>query len=133
MRKSNQWGQCKGSKHADSFWQLTLALYSDPNSRGVILHSDRGKPYVAREYQKLLADNGIVCSMSRKGDCWDNAPMESFYHSLKAEWIAFEDYATYEEARSSVFKYIEMFYNTKRLHSSLGYISPYRFEEQRFA
>jgi len=112
---------------------LKMALASRGEVRGAILHSDRGAPYVGSEYQKLLTAHGILCSMSRKGDCWDNAPMESFYHSLKTEWVAFEDYATHDEARSSIFRYIELFYNTSRLHSSLGYKSPMKYEAQKCA
>lgn len=97
-------------------------------TKGVVLHSDQGVQYASRTYQKLLHKLGIVCSMSRKGNCWDNAPMESFFHSLKTEWVVFEDYKTRSQARSSLFSYIELFYNRKRRHSSLGYKSPMDFE-----
>ncbi len=96
--------------------------------KGVLLHSDQGRQYASVSYQELLHKLGIVCSMSRKGNCWDNAPMESFYHSLKTEWTVFEDYKTRSEARSSIFSYIELFYNRKRRHSTLGYKSPMAFE-----
>jgi putative transposase len=76
----------------------------------------------------LLSDLGAVCSMSRKGNCWDNAPMESFFHSLKTEWVGFEDYKKRSEARVSLFDYIELFYNRKRRHSALQYRSPLAFE-----
>jgi len=92
------------------------------------LHSDQGAQYAAVSYQKLLQELGFVCSMSRKGNCWDNAPMESFFHSLKTEWVVFEDYKTRSEARSSLFSYIELFYNRKRRHSSIGNKSPMAFE-----
>ena len=96
--------------------------------KGVLLHSDQGVQYASTSYQNLLRNLAIVCSMSRKGNCWDNAPMESFFHSLKTEWVVFEDYKTRSEARSSLFSYIELFYNRKRRHSSLGYKSPMTFE-----
>ncbi len=109
---------------------LKMAISDRGEVNGVILHSDRGKPYVSREYQMLMANHGIVCSMSRKGDCWDNAPMESFFHSLKTEWVVFEDYRNHEEARASIFNYIELFYNRKRRHSTLNYMSPVNYEER---
>jgi putative transposase len=96
--------------------------------KGVLLHSDQGVQYASTSYQNILRNLGIVCSMSRKGNCWDNAPMESFFHSLKTEWVVFEDYKTRSEARSSLFSYIELFYNRKRRHSSLGNKSPLAFE-----
>jgi transposase InsO family protein len=112
---------------------LEMAIGQRGDLEGVILHSDRGKPYVSNEYQKLMKRHGIVCSMSRKGDCWDNAPMESFYHSLKTEWVVFEDYRDHDEARASIFSYIELFYNRKRRHSSLNYMSPNNYEQRMVA
>ena len=109
---------------------LKMALAGRGDVSGVFLHSDRGKPYVSKEYQGLMTANGIVCSMSGKGDCWDNAPMESFYHSLKTEWVVFEEYRNHSEARASIFNYIELFYNRKRRHSSLNYMSPINYEER---
>jgi putative transposase len=97
-------------------------------TKGVLLHSDQGVQYASTSYQNLLHKLGIMCSMSRKGNCWDNAPMESFFHSLKTEWVVFEDYKTRSEARSSLFSYIELFYNRKRRHSSIGNQSPMAFE-----
>jgi len=120
------------SKHLVSD-ALKMALAARGDVSGVILHSDRGKPYVSQEYQQLLSDHGIKCSMSRKGNCWDNAPMESFYHSLKTEWVVFEDYLNHDEARASIFHYIELFYNPKRLHSTLDYVSPNNYELQMCA
>ncbi|MCG8505646.1 MAG: IS3 family transposase [Sphingomonadales bacterium] len=108
---------------------LVMAIAQRGEVKGVVLHSDRGKPYVSREYQQLMRDHGIVCSMSRKSDCWDNAPMESFYHSLKTEWVVFEDYRNHDEARASIFSYIELFYNRKRRHSALNYLSPDNYEQ----
>lgn len=95
---------------------------------GLLHHSDRGSQYAATAYQQVLGDHQIVCSMSRKGDCWDNAPMESCIHSLKVEWTRDVDYVTRDEARADVFDYIEIFYNRRRLHSSIGYLSPVEYE-----
>jgi len=91
-------------------------------------HSDRGSQYASEHYQRLLQAHGISCSMSRKGDCYDNAPMESFFATLKKELIYHEEYQTREEARQSIFEYIEVFYNRVRRHSALGYLSPDDFE-----
>jgi putative transposase len=108
---------------------LEMASVRSGNAtKGVLLHSDQGVQYASKSYQNILRRLGIVCSMSRKGNCWDNAPMESFFHSLKTEWVVFEDYKTRSEARSSLFRYIELFYNRKRRHSSLGNKSPMVFE-----
>ncbi len=95
----------------------------------LLAHSDRGSQYASGSYQRLLASRGIRCSMSRKGNCWDNAPMESFFATLKKELVHQERYATREEARQSLFEYIEVFYNRVRRHSAIGYQSPTRFEE----
>jgi transposase InsO family protein len=92
-------------------------------------HSDRGSQYASAAFQKLLRDENITCSMSRKGNCWDNAMMESFFATLKKERLHQEDYATRSEARASVFDYIERFYNRLRRHSALGYLSPEQFEQ----
>jgi putative transposase len=95
---------------------------------GLVAHSDRGSQYASEHYQRLLASQGITCSMSRRGNCWDNAPMESFFASLKKELVHDEDYQTRAEARASVFEYIEAFYNRVRRHSALGYKSPVEYE-----
>lgn len=100
---------------------------------GLIVHSDRGKEYYAGDYQQLLARYGFICSMSRLGNCYDNAVMESFFHSLKVEEIHHRDFRTRVEAKSALFDYIELFYNRQRLHSSVGYLSPVNFEEQDVA
>ena len=86
------------------------------------------KQYASEDYQQLLEARGIQCSMSRKGNCWDNAVAESFFSNLKMEWVHEADFATHEQARAAVFEYIEVFYNRKRRHSSLGYVSPVDFE-----
>ena len=95
----------------------------------VLCHSDRGSQYASEQYQKLLKENGFTCSMSRKGDCWDNAPMESFFGTLKKELVHHERYETRVQFRKSLFEYIEAFYNTIRKHSALGYKSPVQFQQ----
>ena len=107
---------------------LTMAYWRRKPDKGLIHHSDRGSQYAGSEYQELLQQYGMTCSMSRKGDCWDNAVVESFFHSLKTEWIADSIYQTRDEARGDVIEYIEMFYNSHRLHSFLGYKNPNAFE-----
>lgn len=107
---------------------LSMAYWRRKPDKGVIHHSDRGSQYAGNDYQKLLGQYGMVCSMSRKGNCWDNAVVESFFHSLKTEWIADIVYKTRDEARADVINYIEMFYNSHRLHSFLGYKNPNAFE-----
>ena len=95
----------------------------------VLCHSDRGSQYASEQYQNQLQENGFVCSMSRKGNCWDNAPMESFFATLKKELIHHERYETRQAVRRSLFEYIEIFYNRVRKHSALGYQSPAQFEQ----
>jgi putative transposase len=107
---------------------LTMALEHRGHPAGVLHHSDRGVQYASDDYQHLLKSHGIAVSMSGKGDCWDNAMMESFWATLKTELIHQNNYATHEQARAAIFEYIEVFYNRKRLHSSLGYVSPESFE-----
>jgi len=91
---------------------------------GLILHSDRGSQYCSAKYQKEIAKRKFICSMSRKGNCWDNAPMESFWGKLKTEWLYGKRFRTRDEAKRAVFEYIELFYNRKRLRSVNGYIPP---------
>ena len=98
--------------------------------KGLIHHSDRGSQYCAHGYQKLLQQFGMRASMSRKGDCWDNAPMESFFATQKKELVHQRRFRTREEARREIFEYIEVFYNRERLQSSLGYVSPAEYERQ---
>jgi transposase InsO family protein len=107
---------------------LEMAVRRRLPGRELVAHSDRGSQYAGECYQRLLGKEGIVCSMSRRGNCWDNAPMESFFASLKKELVHHEDYRTREEARASLFEYIEAFYNRQRRHSSRGYLSPANFE-----
>jgi transposase InsO family protein len=107
---------------------LGMALESRRPAAGLVHHSDRGVQYASVAYQEKLAEQGIACSMSRRGDCWDNAAMESFWGTLKTEWVYHQQYATREEARQSIFRYIECWYNRKRRHSAIGYKSPEAFE-----
>jgi len=107
---------------------LQMALAQRRPGRGLLHHSDRGVQYASDLYQGLLMDHGIDCSMSRRGNCYDNAVMESFFGTLKTELVHHERYATHAQARASIFEYIEIFYNRQRLHSTLGYQSPEAFE-----
>ena len=109
---------------------LEMALASRRRSKGVKLqhHSDRGIQYAASNYRDLLVANGIECSMSRKGNCWDNAVTESFFATLKKELVQDSDWKTRDEARSAVFDFIEVWYNRERKHSALGYVSPAEYE-----
>jgi putative transposase len=112
---------------------LTNALEHRRPVGPLLHHSDRGVQYACDASRELLRANGLGVSMSRKGNCHDNAVMESFFGTLKQELVHREDYLTREEARRSLFEYIEVFYNRQRLHSSLGYLSPVRYEESRKA
>lgn len=107
---------------------LTMALMKRKFPHGVILHSDRGVQYCAKEYQQIIKGNNLVCSMSRKGNCYDNAAMESWNHSFKVECIHGERFLTRKLAKETIFEYIEIYYNRKRLHSQLGYLTPVAFE-----
>ena len=112
---------------------LEMAVWRRKHPKGVIVHSDRGIQYCSREYQALLAKNQFICSMSKKGDCFDNAAMESWNGSLKVEAIHGECFNTREEAKKHIFDYVEVYYNRQRLHSKLGYLSPESFETQQAA
>lgn len=107
---------------------LDMAIRARRPEVGVLAHSDRGSQYASAHYREMLARHGLTCSMSEVGQCWDNAPVESFFGTLKRELVHQEKYATRAEARASIFEYIEVFYNRERLHSSLGYVSPETFE-----
>lgn len=109
---------------------LMMAIWRRGPPRELLHHSDQGSQYTSEQFQRLLVDHGVVCSMSKRGDCWDNAAMESFFSSLKTERTARTTYRTREEARADVFDYVERFYNPKRRHSTLGYLSPMQFEQQ---
>jgi transposase InsO family protein len=112
---------------------LVMAIDGRSPPPGMLHHSDRGVQYAAHAFQGLLEHHGITCSMSRKGNCYDNAVKESFFHTLKTELCDHEHYQTRAQARSSVFEFIEVFYNRTRLHSTLDYCSPMEFEAQRVA
>jgi putative transposase len=105
-----------------------MALAGRRPGEGLVVHSDRGSRYASEHYQRVLARHGIICSMSRRANCRDNAPMESSFASLKKELVHDERYATGAEARASLFEYIEVFFNRIRRHSSLGYVSPAEYE-----
>ena len=107
---------------------LKMALEQRKPAIGLLHHSDRGVQYACEAYQSLMESKGMVSSMSRTGNCYDNAAMESFFATLKRERVYHEHYYTHAQARASVFEYIEVFYNRKRRHSSLGYKSPVEFE-----
>jgi putative transposase len=111
---------------------LTMAVQRRRPPSGLIFHSDRGSQYASAAFQKLLVKHDMRSSMSRKGDCWDNAPVESFFGSLKQELIFHRKYPTRFHARLSIFEYIERFYNRRRLHSTLGYKSPADYEATYF-
>lgn len=109
---------------------LDQALSNAPRMEERVFHSDRGVQYAADAFRNRLSQQGILQSMSRKGNCYDNAVAESFFHSLKTEWLSFLNFSTRGEAKSAVFEYIEMFYNRQRRHSSLGFLSPWEFEKK---
>lgn len=107
---------------------LTMAIWRRGRVEGVIVHSDQGSTYASSDYRKQLARHQLTCSMARKGECLDNAVAESFFGSLKNEWVNHEDYRTRQEARQSIFEYIEVFYNRQRRHETLNYMTPAEFE-----
>jgi len=109
---------------------LKMALTSRKPATGLLCHSDRGSQYASSDYQEVLTQAGAMCSMSRKGNCYDNAPTESFFASLKRELVYRTTFATRQEARAALFEWIAVWYNRKRRHSALGYISPEQFEQQ---
>ena len=109
---------------------LIMAIWRRGKPDALLHHSDQGSQYTSEQFQRLMTDHGVTCSMSRAGNVWDNAAMESFFSSLKTEKTARKTYRTREEAKADVFDYIERFYNPKRRHSTLGYLSPMEFEKQ---
>ena len=110
---------------------LQMALASRKPAAGLLCHSDRGSQYASGDYQEALRKTEAVCSMSRKGNCYDNAPTESFFASLKRELVYRTSFATREEARAALFEWIAVWYNRKRRHSTIGYVSPEQFEQQQ--
>jgi putative transposase len=109
---------------------LLSAVWRRKPKPGVLVHSDQGSVYTSDDWRKFLSAHGLVCSMSRRGNCHDNAPVESFFSLLKRERIRRRIYLTKDAARADVFDYIEMFYNSKRRHSSSGELSPVEFERR---
>ncbi len=112
---------------------LQMAIWRRKKPEQVIVHSDRGVQYCSREYQALLSKNNLICSMSKKGDCYDNAAMESWNGSLKVEAVNGERFETRHQAMQHIFDYIDVYYNRQRLHSKLGYLSPVEFEQKQVA
>ena len=110
---------------------MLMAIWRRRPNAQLLHHSDRGSQYSSDQFQQLLAEHGVICSMSRSGNCWDNAAMESFISTLKTERTSRKVYRTRDEARSDVFDYIERFYNQRRRHSTLDYLSPLDYEAQR--
>ncbi len=112
---------------------LAMALAARSPGPGLLHHSDRGVQYACDDYQRLLKGEDIVVSMSRKGNCWDNAVVESFFSTLKHELIYRYRFVDHDAARAAIFRYIEGWYNRKRLHSTLGYVSPLEYERRNIA
>jgi putative transposase len=110
---------------------LLMAIWRRGKPDALLHHSDRGSQYTSEPFRRLMADHGVSCSMSRSGNVWDNAAMESFFSSMKIERTRRKTYRTRDQAKADVFDYIERFYNPKRRHSTLGYVSPVEFEMQR--
>ncbi len=109
---------------------MSQAILRRSPDKGLVCHTDRGSQYAGGDFKAILAQHEFVGSMSRKGDCWDNAVAESFFHTLKVELIHRRKYKTRDEAKRSIFEYVEMYYNRKRAHSTLGYLSPFEYERQ---
>ena len=127
-RKVIGWSMSDRMKESLVIDTLKMAIFRRKISSSVLFHSDRGSQYASDNFQELLRNSGIECSMSRKGNCWDNAVAESFFHSLKTECVYHEKYLTRDDAKKSIFDYIEVFYNRQRKHSYLGYQSPEQYE-----
>jgi putative transposase len=108
---------------------LSMAICQRQPAAGLLMHTDRGSQYGAESYRQLLTQHGMQSSMSRKGNCWDNAVAESFFHTLKTALIYLEDFDTHEQAQTAVFEYIEVFYNRQRCHSANGYLAPLAYEQ----
>lgn len=129
-RKVIGWALDKHMREALIMEAFNMAVSCRDLDEGLLLHSDRGVQYRGHEYQHALRNHGITCSMSRTGNCWDNAVMESFFSRLKVELIYAENYKTLDETQTGLFEYIEIFYNRKRRHSAIGNISPHEYEQQ---
>lgn len=110
---------------------LLMAIWRRKPSAGLIWHTDRGSQYASKSHRRILKQHGITQSISRKGDCWDNAVAESFFRTLKTECVYHEKFTTREQAKQAIFEYIEVFYNRKRRHSNNNYLSPVEFEQMK--
>ncbi len=124
------WSVDRRMKKALVIRALLMAVNLRKPPPGLICHSDRGSQYASHDYQKLLKQHGMICSMSRKGNCWDNAPVERFFRSLKREWTGDRWYRTRHEAIADVREYVAVYYNSKRLHSTLAYMTPMNYEKR---
>jgi putative transposase len=122
------WSMSERLERGVALEALKMALGERQPPRGLIHHSDRGSQYASHDYQRLLAQHGIIASMSRRANCWDNAVAESFFATLKMELVYQTQWSTRDQARTAVFEYIESFYNRRRRHSAIGYLSPSQFE-----
>ncbi|MBC7074506.1 MAG: IS3 family transposase [Syntrophomonadaceae bacterium] len=127
------WATANNMKTELCLRALKNAVIRHRPPKGLIHHSDRGVQYCSKEYQALLKKNKMVCSMSRKGNCYDNACAETFFSTIKCEMLYHKKYKTREEARRDIFWYIEVFYNRKRRHQSLGYLTPAEFKRNYIA
>ena len=112
---------------------LEMAIQHRQPPKGIVHHTDRGSTYTSEKYRAMLQDNGMISSMSRKGNCWDNAVSESFFGNLKNELTYWKEYQSRDQARADIFKYIEVFYNRQRLHQTLDYVSPTDYEMMNVA
>ena len=128
-RKVVGWAMSASMPQELTLAALRMAITNRQPDPGLMHHSDRGAQYAAHDYRRLLDEHGMVCSMSRKGDCWDNAPMESFFGSLKTELEGDGPFPTRQAAKTALFGFIEGFYNRQRLHSAIGYVTPTRKEQ----
>jgi putative transposase len=130
-RKIVGWAMSKTMTASLATTALEMAIHRRRPLKGLLHHSDQGVQYASKEYQKMLKKYDMVCSMSRKGNCWDNAPMESFFSTLKAECITGKIYLSRAQAQREIFEYIEIYYNRKRRHSAIGNMIPEFYENQR--
>ncbi len=132
-RKVVGWSMSNQNDKALVLGALSMAIEQRNPRPGLLHHSDRGSVYTADEYRAMLHEHGMIASMSRTGDCWDNAVAESFFGSLKNELTCDRTFDTHDQAKSAIFEYIEVFYNRQRLHQTLGYQSPHTYEMKAVA
>jgi transposase InsO family protein len=130
-RKVVGWSMNKRMKASLVNDALLMALWKRKPEEGLVWHTDRGSQYASDSHRKILKDHQVIQSMSRKGNCWDNAVSESFFHTLKTELVHHDQYLTREEATQAIFEYIEVFYNRERIHSANDYLSPVDYEIQQ--